>query len=302
MPKKKGILIRDPETGMTRETFGILPRHALTWILAVISLSACLMVSEWFPEEKVFIFLTLYIVGFTAMGAAWVYRERRSCLLIDPFVLSSLLTFSIGFGISNYVLLAEWDQVDYFLGTDAYRYLNKAMVLAYFALFSLWVGYRSAIGLWLTGKWTRSGITKRYFRREYQPDYRLISAFFVLSLFCRLLQVRLGVFGYSSESEQTLGLASYTQWLTIGANLGFLALLVVSLTWFQGQTDRRAFYLLVAFLVYETIFGFLSGMKSAVVMPLVLVSIAFYYAKDRFPWKALFAGIALLYIAYAVIE
>ena len=85
--------------------------------------------------------------------------------------------------------------------------------------------------------------------------------FFVLSLFCRLLQVWLGVFGYSTDLDRLIQLASYTQWLTLGANLGLLALLVVSLTWFHGSTDRRALYFMVAFLIYETIFGFLSGLK-----------------------------------------
>jgi hypothetical protein len=50
------------------------------------------------------------------------------------------------------------------------------------------------------------------------------------------------------------------------------------------------------------IFGFFSGYKYGVVMPFVLTGFVYYYVMDRIPWKAFLAAIALLYLAYAVIE
>jgi hypothetical protein len=293
---------REPGMGVAGEIFGILTRPARAWILAVSPLLIFLMVSGWLSEERIFILLTLFVVGFGVMGVVWFYNVHGNGFLLNPLVLSTLLTFVVGFGASNYVLLTEVGQVDRFLDTDPYRYLNKAMILIFFAMVSLWAGYRSGAGPWLTGKWIRSGVGKKYLRREYQPNYRVIAAFFAVSLSCRLLQVWFGVFGYSADLDPLIRLASYTQWLTMGANLGLLALLVISLTWFHGSVDRRVLYLMVAFLMYETIFGFLSGYKAAVVMPFILTGVVSYYATDRFPWRALLAAIALLYLAYAVIE
>ena len=129
--------MRESGIGVAGEIFGILTRPARAWILAVFPLLFCLMVSGWLSEEKIFILLTLFVVGFGAMGVVWFYDVHGNGFLLNPLVLSSLLTFVVGFGVSNYVLLTDVDQVDYYLGTDAYQYLNKTMILASFAMVSL---------------------------------------------------------------------------------------------------------------------------------------------------------------------
>ncbi len=258
--------------------------------------------SGWVPEENMFVFFSLFVVGFGVIGTLWFRKLYGKGYLLNPLVLSSLYVFVIGFGVSNYVLFTATDAVDYYLGADAYVYLNKAMILTVFAMVSLWAGYRSGAGTWLAGKWDSSVMARRFLRREYQLDYRVIMVFIILSFSCRLLQVRFRLFGYTSTIDEWIRLAAFAQWLHAGATLGLLSLLVVSLAWFKRPSDKHAMYLMVFLLTYESVFGFMLGQKSAVVMPLAITGVAYYYTRHRFPWKAFLAGIALLYMAYVVIE
>lgn len=53
---------------------------------------------------------------------------------------------------------------------------------------------------------------------------------------------------------------------------------------------------------YEVVFGFLSGMKSAVVMPVIVVGIVYYTQRGRFPRWLIPSVVVGLMAAYAVIE
>ncbi|MEO7916128.1 MAG: hypothetical protein ABIR16_00670, partial [Dokdonella sp.] len=122
------------------------------------------------------------------------------------------------------------------------------------------------------------------------------------ALGARLLQIRLGVFGYSSSQEQLSALGGITQYLGMLASLGLLALLLAALTYFWQPRSARNRSWLIAVLLIEVVFGLLSGFKSQVGMPFVIVGICYYVRSGRLPaiWIASF--VVALVVAYAVIE
>ena len=212
--------MRNPGMSVAGDYFSVLTRPSLVWILAAAPLLVQFGSSGWVSEENIFIFFSLFVVGFGVAGALWFRKTYGKGFLLNPLV-SSCSVFVIGFGVSNYVLFTDADVVDYYLGADAYVYLNKAMILTLFAMISLWAGYRGGVGTWLAGKWDSSVLAKRFLRREYRLDYRVIMVLIIVSISCRLLQVRFGLFGYTSTTDEWIRLAALTQWLHAGRPSGF---------------------------------------------------------------------------------
>ena len=108
----------------------------------------------------------------------------------------------------------------------------------------------------------------------------------IISLASRLIAIRLGVYGYSSEIDQLSELGGVTQYLSMTQGLGKLALMVVALRYFSPA--ERSSHLVLWFwglLGYEIIFGFLSGFKSQVVMPVIILGVAMYMRRGRLPWR-----------------
>src|SRR5207244_2606393 len=122
-------------------------------------------------------------------------------------------------------------------------------------------------------------------------------------LAARLLEIKLGVFGYSSTYDQLIDAANYREYLSMAASLGDVALVAAAMQCFAAVRSRLPDRLLVWLIVgYEVCFGFLSGFKSAVIMPFIIVAVVYYSQRKRFP-RWLVPSLALgLVVAYGVIE
>src|SRR5207247_5867144 len=98
------------------------------------------------------------------------------------------------------------------------------------------------------------------------------------------LAIKLGVYGYSSTYADLTAGAAYSQYLYIAESLGMLALMGVAMQCFASPrpalSDRPLLWLVLG---YEVAFGFLSGAKSRVVMPFIIVGIVYYSQRHRFP-------------------
>jgi hypothetical protein len=123
-----------------------------------------------------------------------------------------------------------------------------------------------------------------------------------VSLASRLIQIRLGVYGYSADYDRLIETASIRQYFTIGDGLGSLALIIASLWYYSSDSPPRAKAWLVGLLVYEICFGFLSGFKSQVAMPVVLVGSCKYLRLGQIPWRWIALLPVAIIAAYAVVE
>jgi hypothetical protein len=113
----------------------------------------------------------------------------------------------------------------------------------------------------------------------------------------------LGVYGYSSSIDRIYEVASYREYLNMMESAGRLALVALALQCFSSAHPtlfiRSGLWLLVC---SEVAFGFLSGFKSAVTMPFMIVGFVFYSQRNRFPvWLVPAVGASIL-MAYVVIE
>jgi hypothetical protein len=126
---------------------------------------------------------------------------------------------------------------------------------------------------------------------------------YLLSLSAKLILIKLGIFGYNADAASLSSSASIRQYLTIFEMLGELTLIVISIHYFTLQSPGKFLRnLLVGIVLFETLFGFLSGFKSAVVIPSLTVGVCYYYCKNRINIKIMFTATLLLFIAYAVVE
>jgi hypothetical protein len=82
-----------------------------------------------------------------------------------------------------------------------------------------------------------------------------------------------------------------------------MALIGVSMQCFaQKDPPAKDRLLLGLVFIYELFFGFLSGFKSSVVMPFVIVGLVYYALKNRIPRMAIVGVLVSVVVAYAVIQ
>src|SRR3990167_3559459 len=112
-----------------------------------------LFLGRFYSSETIFLikslFLTLYIV--TEILA--VRMEDRKNWIINPVVLASLLTFLLGYGITNLIFFIPnsqpSDDLLFNLGDNSFDLLNTAMDSVILGVVSMWIGYRSNLGIFL---------------------------------------------------------------------------------------------------------------------------------------------------------
>jgi hypothetical protein len=115
--------------------------------------------------------------------------------------------------------------------------------------------------------------------------------------------ISLGIYGFSADAASLASTTSFRQYLVTLELLSRFVLIAVALHFFSAPTpDRLIKRLLIVIVSFEILFGFLSGFKSAVALPVVIVGICYYYCTNKLSIKQISAAIILLLLAYAVIE
>ncbi|MBE0669380.1 MAG: hypothetical protein IH588_02225 [Anaerolineales bacterium] len=254
--------------------------------------------------KLLFQLLTFLLLAYIGYEIFMERSEGKGRILSDPCVLSSIVTFGIFFGISNFIFFGSTDYVFGGSFQDVnYVWMNRAMVLVGVSAVAMWTGYGSRVGKYGTSQLRESRFLTKFLRKSYHLRWPVIWLCLIVSIISRYVQISLGVFGYSSEIEQLYALAPYRQYLDIGASLGRVGLVGVSLAYFSG--DHKSFYMkctLLIFLLYEVAFGFLSGLKLQAIAPLIIVGICRYVIAGKIPIWNILASAIILYFAYMIIE
>lgn len=251
------------------------------------------------------------LVTYTLLLLVYLYVENKNLwacennlFWINPVVLASIFTFVTAFGVTNALYFMPED-VLFLVGLKpiATPWMNQLMLLVVLGAISMWVGYCSGIGRRMGQMFQRNRELRKWMSPSVQIYKPAIYACLAVSLIAKLLAIKLGVYGYSSSYDHLIAAASYTQYFYMADTLGKLALVGLTLQCFA--TPRSVFsdqHLLLLVLGYEVVFGFLSGFKSAVVMPFIIVGIVYYSQRNRFPRWLIPAVVIGLMAAYAVIE
>ena len=236
-------------------------------------------------------------------------RAEQWRVFVQPAVLASLLHFIGSYLIPNlrYMDDSSLQRTHYgmlFSSSDAIEHLNVAMWAILLAVFAMWRGYRSTFALRIASNARTFLVSKRLIRTEIRLNYLAIFVLGFISIGAMFLKVELGVFGYSSTTQSLEVMASITAWLKLGTDGGVLVLLVLSLAIFSTRykNNRGVLLLFIIMLALQIFTGFLSGFKSQVVMPMIIVGVSYYVMKSRIPYKWIGLAIVMLVLSYQIVE
>lgn len=278
------------------------PLIASLWVAASGGLLAFLSAHGSLGKREAFVGLTLLLLAYSAVEMARVRRLHPRLWMINPIVVCSVLTFGLSYGLSNMLFFFPAEAIQAVgLIPDVTGAMVKMVWLALLGSIGVWVGYWSPIAVWL-GRSRYWRAASRLFSGRDSPRKIVVLLLVAVSVVSRLTLIGLGAFGYSSSYERLIALGNITQYLAIGSGLGEVALLVVSLDYFKNVHQEGKLVWLFVLLSIEVAFGILSGFKSAIVMPFVIVGICKYVVSGRLPLRWMVWAVLALAFAYVVVE
>lgn len=247
---------------------------------------------------------SLLLLGYLYVEAKNLWTRDTHLFWINPVVLASIFTFALAFGVTNVLFLLPEDMIALVgLQPIATPWMNQLMLLVVLGACAMWVGYSSGMGRNMGRMLQRSRVLRTWMSSSVRVNMPALYACLAIGLIARLLAITLGVYGYSSTYDQLIAAAAYTQYLAMAESLGKIAFVGVAIQCFASPRyalpDRALLWLVLG---YEVAFGFLSGFKSAVVMPFIIVGIVYYSQRNRFPRWLIPAVVVAVMAAYAVIE
>ncbi|MDQ3776856.1 MAG: hypothetical protein M3461_22145 [Pseudomonadota bacterium] len=260
--------------------------------------------TDLITSSQGFVVYTLLLLGYLYAEAKHLWVRDTRLFGINPVVLASIFTFVMTFGVTN-VLYFLPEDVLALVGLQplATPWMNQLMLLVVLGACAMWVGYSSGIGRSIGRMLQRSRVLRKWMKKSGRLNKPALYACLAISLIARLLTITLALYGYSSTYDAQIAAADYTQYLTMAESLGKLALGAVAIHCFASPRSALSDRLLLWFVLgYEVVFGFLSGFKSAVVMPFIIVGFVYYSQRNRFPRWLVPAVVVAVIAAYAVIE
>jgi hypothetical protein len=254
-------------------------------------------------DRLAFIAFTTLLVGYVTVQILAVRRSHPERWMLNPAVLATVSTFVLGYGITNAIyLLPPEQQLSIGHEPDITSSMVKLSGLALAASVAMWVGYWSPLGATVGTSATSLRVRAAVLSGETTVRPGVVVCLFAVSIFARLAQIRLGVFGYAGTLDQLHEMAHITQYLYMFGQLGklALALAVLQASWGTGGTRNRI--VMCVILVAEVFFGTLSGFKSAVAFPFLVVAVCQYLSIGRVKPLWIASAIVCLAGAYSVIE
>lgn len=286
-----------PRKGMVIDAARVLAACLVLLIYAALSL-------DLMTDFQGLTAYTLLLLGYLYGEIRHLWARDKHLFWINPVVLASIFTFVMAFGVTNLLFFLPEDEVALVgLRPIATPWMNQLMLLVLLGAISMWVGYSSSAGSNVGRVLQRSRVLRKWMSPSLRINKPTLYACLAISLMAKFWAIKLGVYGYSSNYDALIAAASYTQYFFMADMLGKLALVGVALQCFAAPRttliDRQLLWLVLG---YEVVFGFLSGFKSAVVMPVIIVGIVYYSQRNRFPRWLIPAIVVGLMVAYAVIE
>jgi hypothetical protein len=271
--------------------------------LVVLALGAYAKASDEASDTGVafaFPVLCLLVLAYAALQVLLVRRHHHELWLVNPAVQSALFLHLLP-TTSALLLPLLPEELQTGVGFDPftdqwavrYEWLNLIGVVA------LWTGYWSGVAHWVARALASSTLLHRLVRPSLSLNLGVALALVLVSSGFRLLTIRLGLYGYSASPERRELAEAYSQYLAMAGDLGKVVLVAVSLATFEGKIRK---WPMLALLVSETVFGVLSGFKSAVLVPSVIVGLSAYAVRGRLPAILLPSIGAGIFVAYALIQ
>ena len=167
----------------------------------------------------------------------------------------------------------------------------------------MWIGYNSKTGdKFFNIINTKFVDLRNYFRKSFKLNYGVIVFLVLLGIFARLYAIKIGIYGYSQTVEQVNQYSKISQALHYVEILTQICLTAVALGYFADVKNIKSLVLLVFIILVQIFFGILSGMKSNVVMPALIIFVSYLVVNNRINKTLLIASGLLIFIAYLIIQ
>ena len=174
-------------------------------------------------EFESFIIKNLFLLTFLIYNIKNYKKSNPHYWLLNPAVLASLMTFLLGYCITNYVYFIPGSEDENLmfklLGSDPLIYLNKGMNAVIISAIAMWIGYNTKLGIKLYKLILSFPINfKKYFRSSFTPNLKIIYLFFALLYWQGYMLFILGIFGYAQTPEKltaSIGIANILLSITI---------------------------------------------------------------------------------------
>lgn len=266
-----------------------------------------LFLSSFYNSETIFLAKSLFLTLYVSAEIIVARMEDRNNWIINPIVLASVLTFLLGYGVTNLIYFipdsTPRNNLLSALGSSSFDLMSATMDYVILGAVCMWIGFKSNLGIFLYRFMTIRvlDITK-YFRKTFTFNKGLIYTFIAVSVLIRFYAISIGTYYYAQSPEEIAEAAGISQYLFLLGSLAQYSLVIVSIVYYSS-IDRKSYRnLFIALLLIEIFFGFISGMKSLVVLPFVVPLLAYLIIKKKINKSFLVLSAVSIIIAYIVIE
>ena len=264
-----------------------------------------LQMFEVLGSSVAFFVMTLLLQIYVVREAMVIRAIHPQRWLLNPAVFCAFLTFSLAYGFTNFLFLLPLE-IRGALGLSAE--ISPGMVklesLALVAAIFMFQGYWSTFAEQAAGDRAVQRSRAVILRGLEAPRPAAIIILIALSTLTRFYTISLGLYGYgaATSAERVSETSSYSQFLSLANGAGMLALALAALFYYSARRSSASMALLATSMAVELLFGLLSGMKAALVMPFVVPIICSYIARGKVS-KAWFGYVVgAIVLAYAIVE
>lgn len=268
-------------------------------------LIALLEAVEGLPTRVSFAALTLLLLCFLWLQVMSIRSLHPQRWLLNPAVVCAFQTFAMGYGITNVLFFLPPEMIMFVgLVPDVFPAMVAHQYLALLGAIMLYLGYWSPMAAWATYPRAVARFQQRYLPGSDSLKSLAVPVLMGIAVAARLVAIRQGLYGYGGDysAERLAESSAYSQYMSMAGSLGKLALLLAGLRYFSQAGGRRGAHWFWGSLATEIFFGFLTGMKSAVGMPIVIAGVCQYLRYGTIPKKWILLTVLSISVAYAVIE
>ncbi len=286
-----------------RKTFVISTGLASVCVITVAGFIYALLIGGLISQKVCFSVLTLLLIIFLFAEINQLRKLHSKRWLLNPVVVCSMAAFFLYFGITNIL---------YFFPADTLRLIgimpnvtpimNKLMFIVIIGAVAMWLGYWSSISNRLLYSRALMYLQDKYFSKDVPPRFWVVAILYVIANLSRLLEVHLGIYGYSVNEARIGETILYAQFLILLDNLGLFVLIIVALQYYADTQQHFVKFYFFVVLFVELFWGVLSGMKSLVLLPFLCILMTQYLRRGYIYKKWLLTVPLIVFVAYMIVN
>ena len=245
-------------------------------------------------EQAIDLALLLLFAGL--VGALMVRRWlKREFDWFEPGVFIAIV-YLVFFGFAGLRYIFDPTLLHPFLQVNP-RWLTLALLFVLLGVLAFWAGYYGRIGLALHRLTVRPA--REQVRAHATIRGGLVAALYALGLIARMVMLRAGLYGYLRDPESYAAVGYAELFVRLEAFCGY-ALVLAWLDFYSHPGHRLRRWFAWGLLASEMFWGFFSGMKMHVILPLLFVAIIHTYKRTRIAVRYVAAALLLVVVLYPV--